>query len=162
LVSSADTWVGEAQPDLNHGIDPIMLVGPQERSYLMFNLSDIPQGSTVISALLEVCRTNSSGPDTTHELRPATSAWTEDGITWNTQPALSSTTTPYVIAAPSSAGCVSLSVKDDVQTWVDGPTANFGWRIADLDEPNAPLVEWATRENSSSGLRPKLDVTYGP
>jgi len=49
-----------------------------------------------------------------------------------------------------------------VQPWVNGPATNFGWRIADIDEPSAPPVDYGTRENSSSGQRPKLDVTYSP
>jgi hypothetical protein len=52
-------------------------------------------------------------------------------------------------------------VQQDVQAWKLA-AANFGWRIMDTDEPDAPQVEWATRENASSGSRPKLEVTYSP
>jgi hypothetical protein len=56
---------------------------------------------------------------------------------------------------------VTANVKENVQSWVLG-AANFGWRIMDTDEPNAPLIEWATRENGSASERPKLEVTYSP
>ena len=132
----------------------------EERSYVMFEISSIPPGSNVSSATLTLCRVNASGSATTHELRPATAAWTETGLTWSTQPALSTTAT-HTIPVPSSTGCVFVSVKEDVQAWLLG-AANFGWRIADIDEPNAPLVQYATRENPVSAMRPKLEITYTP
>jgi hypothetical protein len=137
-----------------------MSVTLQERSYLMFDISSIPPAATVSAATLRLCRTNGSGSGTTHELRPATAAWTETGVTWNTQPALSSTVV-HTIPVPSSAGCVTVSVKENVQAWVLG-APNFGWRIMDTDEANAPQPLWATRENVSTLERPKLDVTYSP
>jgi hypothetical protein len=137
-----------------------MEVQLQERAYVMFDISSIPQGSIVSAAFLTLCRTNASGSGTTHELRPATAGWTETGLTWNTQPTLSGTFNS-TIPVPSSVGCVTIDVQQDVQAWLLG-AVNFGWRIADLDEPNAPLVQYATRENPSSAQRPKLDVTYSP
>jgi hypothetical protein len=137
-----------------------MAVYLQERSYLMFDISSIPPGSTVSAASLTLCRTNGSGSATTHELRPAVAGWTENGLTWDTQPALSGAFFD-TLPVPSSAGCFTISVQQDVQAWLLG-AANFGWRIMDLDEANAPQVLYGTRENASSSLRPKLDVTYGP
>jgi len=151
--------VEQAQPDLNHGTETTMSVTLQERSYVMFDISSISQGVSVIGASLTLCRANASGSGTTHELRPATAVWTEGGLTWNTQPSLAASAT-HTIPVPSS-GCVSVSVKEDVQAWLLGG-AIFGWRIADTDETNAPLVEYATRENASAALRPKLEVTYSP
>ena len=137
-----------------------MAVQLQQRSYLMFDISSIPQGSFVTSATLTLCRTNGSGSATTHELRPATSGWTENGLTWNTQPSLSGAFV-YTLPVPSSSGCFSVSVQQDVQAWLFG-AVNYGWRIMDQDEANAPQVQFATRENASSSLRPKLDVTWSP
>jgi hypothetical protein len=157
-VSIADTWVEATQPTVNHGTETLMLVEFERRSYLKFDLSIIPPGSTISAASLTLCRTG-SGSGTTHELRPAIADWTETGLTWSTQPALSTNAT-HTIPVPSSL-CVTVSVQQDVQSWVLG-AANFGWRIMDTDETNAPPIEWATRENASSGERPKLDVTYSP
>lgn len=159
-MAVADTWAGSAQPDLNHGTELTMLVGPQERSFLRFDLSGIPAGATITVAELTVCRANSSGSARTHELRAATTAWTETGLTWNTMPSLAASAI-HTIAVPSSTGCVVTSVKEDVQAWVLG-AASFGWRITDLDEASAPLVAYQTREEPVSGLRPTLQVTYTP
>jgi len=127
---------------------------------LMFDLSSIPPGAIVSAASLRLCRVNSSGSARTHELLAATSAWTEAGLTWNTQPSQAISAT-HTIAVPSSAGCITTSVREDVQAWIF-TAANFGWRIADQDEPTAPLVDYATRENVDSGQRPTLSVTYTP
>ena len=137
-----------------------MSVGPQERSYVMFDISSLPPGATVTAAQLTVCRTNGAGPSRTHELRMVTSAWTETGLTWNTQPALSASAT-YTIAVPPSIQCITADVSLDVEAWVLG-AANFGWRIVDTDEATAPLVEYATREDPVAGQRPTLSVTYTP
>jgi hypothetical protein len=81
-------------------------------------------------------------------------------LTWSNQPTLA-VSAPSSIAVPSSSGCVTADVKNDVQAWLLG-TANFGWRIADIDEPTAPTVDWATRENSTTTDRPTLSVTHNP
>ena len=134
-------------------------MGQGERSYLTFDLSSIPPGATLTAAFLTLCRTNGSGGSRTHELRPAIADWTENGLTWNTQPLTASAF--HSIVAPSSAGCASATVTTSVQAWIAG-AANYGWLIADQDEGTAPHVEWATREEVTVGLRPVLSVTYTP
>jgi hypothetical protein len=52
-------------------------------------------------------------------------------------------------------------VTSSLQAWVGG-TANNGWRITDEDEGTAQHVEYVTREDPVSGLRPTLNVTYAP
>lgn len=76
------------------------------------------------------------------------------------QPAALAAESQHTIAAPSSADCVTTSVTEGVQAWISG-APNFGWRIADQDEPTAPVVDYATRENAVSG-QPTLIVTYTP
>ena len=137
-----------------------MLVGSQEHSFISFDVSSIPASATVTSATLRLCRTNGSGGARTHELRPAQSAWTESGLTWNTQPSLAPSGSA-TISVPSSSGCVSSDVTSDIQAWVLS-AANFGWRIVDTNEATAPQVDWATREDPSSSQRPSLNVTYTP
>jgi hypothetical protein len=137
-----------------------MSVGNQQRSYVKFDISSITPGATVISATLTVCRTNGSGGSRTHELRTVTSTWTEPGLTWSNQPTLA-VSAQASVTAPSSAGCTTADVKNDVQSWLLG-TPNFGWRIADTNESTAPTVDWATRENGTASDRPILTVVHNP
>jgi hypothetical protein len=138
-----------------------MLVGPQEYSYLQFDVSSIPGGATVSSASLRLCRTDSAGGARIHELRPITSGWTESGLTWSIAPTAASSYDASM-SVPSSVGCVTADVTTDVQAWVAG-AGNWGWRIADTNpSPPPPQVDWATREDPSSSQRPSLSVTYTP
>jgi hypothetical protein len=158
----ADTFVTEPQPDQNYGADLSMNVDKKDRSLLMFDLSSIPPGATVNSALLTLCLVVDPGGAAvgrTHELRRGTAPWTEMGVTWNTQPTVAPTFTT-ALTVPATAQCVSVDATADVQAWVDG-AANCGWRITDQDEANAAPVTYGTRE-SALGLRPQLDVTYTP
>ena len=136
-----------------------MLVGPQEYSYLQFDVSSISGGATVSSASLRLCRTNGSGGARTHELRPITSGWTESGLDWSNAPTAASSYDAGM-SVPSSVGCVTADVTTDVQAWIAG-AGNWGWRIADTN-PSPPQVDWATREDPSSSQRPSLSVTYTP
>jgi hypothetical protein len=138
-----------------------MSVGPGERSYLRFNLSSIPPGATVTAADLTLCRTNGSGGARTHELRAVSSAWTVTCLTWNTPQRLVAASALHTIAVPPSSGCTTSNVEEEVHAWLLGGV-NHGWRIMDVDEPSASLVEFATREESNVGLRPVLSVTYTP
>jgi len=137
-----------------------MLVGPQEYSYLQFDVSSIPGGATVSSASLRLCRTNGSGGARVDSLRPITTSWTESGLTWSNAPTLASSYDASMLV-PSSAGCVTTDVTTDVQAWAAG-AGNWGWQIADTAEPSAPQVDWATRDDPSSSQRPSLSVTYTP
>ena len=152
------------QPAATHGSEENMSVGrvalQRARSYIMFDISNIPPSANVTAATLRLCRTNGSGGASTHELRAAQAPWTESGLTWNTQPTLAPSAS-YTISVPSSAGCVSTNVTSDIQAWVL-TAANFGWRIADTNEATAPQVDWATHENPTTGDRPTLSVTYTP
>jgi len=124
---------------------------------MRFELSSIPPGSSVNSASLILCLTGALG--SIHELRPVTSTWTESGVTWNNQPGTTgSSTTPLTVPG---FGCISLNVKTDVQSWVNG-TANLGWRIRDQNESSALPVAYSTREEATAGLRPTLNITYTP
>ena len=139
-----------------------MSVDRQDRSLLMFDLSSIAPGATVDSAFLILCLPVDPGGAAvgrTHELRRVTAAWTETGVTWNTQPTVAATFAA-VLTVPATAQCVLVDATADVQAWVDG-AANCGWRITDQDEANAAPVTYGTRE-SALGLRPQLDVTYTP
>jgi len=96
----------------------------------------------------------------THELRRVTSTWTETGVTWNNQPTV--TGGPNVTTVvPATAQCVSVDAATEVQAWLSGVT-NYGWRINDLDEANAAPAPYATREEPTASLRPRLDVIYIP
>lgn len=93
------------------------------RSYLQFDLSDIPTRAAVIEASIGLYRTggNTSGFDV-HEV---TAAWSEGAITWNSQPSFDPSITAYgSILVHSRWGEVDITSL--VQKWVSEPVVNYG------------------------------------
>ena len=84
-----DTYVAENVPDGNYGGLASLAVGAfmgiRTFSLVRFDLSSIPQGSTINSAILYLY--GSGNGNNTHfyinRILPANSAWTEGGATWN-------------------------------------------------------------------------------
>jgi hypothetical protein len=165
--SAADSFVELDHPDVNNGTLAEMSVDGDvtqtNRAFVRFDVSSIPAGSTVSHATLKLCFSSDPGAGAQghiHQLRRVTSSWTETGVTWNSEPTVSTTVTA-TITVPSGAQCISFSVTSDVQAWVDG-APNYGWRLNDQDEatPSSSLTSYATREDSASGQRPQLVVPY--
>jgi hypothetical protein len=167
LSAQADTYVDGGSNSSNYGADTSMFVDAEQsqpqRSFVMFDLSGIPGGSTVDAATLTLCyiQAAAQGTGRTHEVRLVTSSWSESAVTWDTQPALSSTVTDSVVV-PSSPQCLTFDVTADVQALIDG-TANWGWALSDQTiESGQHYVEYAARENGTANVRPALDLTYTP
>jgi len=162
LGAAADSFVRQSQPGLNYGAAASMSVDRQDRSFVRFELSGIPSGATVLSATLTLCLPAAPGGAAvgrTHILPRVTSAWTETGVTWGTQPSVAAG--PYASLTVPASGCVSVNAGLDVQGWVNG-LANYGWRINDANEANGAPVKYSTREDPTAGRLPRLDVTYVP
>jgi len=163
----ADTWAKQDKnPDTNYGTDADMRIKSQStkenRSFVRFDVSSIPVGSTVKSATLTLCATAVPGVTRTYDAHRITSSWVETTLTWNLQPTVDATPTDSV-TTPATPGCMDWTVTTDVQLWVDG-TTNNGWRINDsvLDGVNN-TTQFRTREDGTvPAEQPKLTVDYSP
>lgn len=165
--SIADTWADESKPSNNKGTDTVMLVrsrqsGKNGRSFVEFDVSSIPAGSTVNTATLTLCATNVPGSTRTIDLHRFTASWVETTLTWNNQLGVAGSVTDSA-TTPGSPACMTWYVAADVQLWIDG-TANEGWRAKDSVESQGTryITEFATRENGTPADRPILDVNYTP
>lgn len=161
----ADSEVRRLQPNTNFGTLATVQVDPgaltTTRGLFRFDVSQIPQGSTVAEASLRLCATqgNLPGAGHTHKLQRLASTWTELGVTWNNQPPVSAAVTATQVV-PSSASCVFTDVFPDVQAWVGGAN-NYGWLLSDQQETLLTgATQYGSREYSSSPTRPQLTVTY--
>ncbi|TDJ76351.1 MAG: DNRLRE domain-containing protein [Planctomycetota bacterium] len=55
----------------------------------------------------------------------------------------------------------SMGMVADVQGWLDGPSANFGWLVKNTAEGSAATAKrFDSRNHSSSSVRPKLEIVY--
>ena len=120
------------------------------RSFVRFDVSAIPDGSTIDTATFTLCAVSVPGQERTYEVHRVTEAWGETTITWNNQPTVAPAATTTA-TTPASPACMSWDVASDVQAWVDGTGDNFGWRVKDQSED--------ATEHKSSDLRTKEDAT---
>jgi len=165
--SIADTYADEFKPNDSHGTDTVMIVrswsaGKNQRSFVEFDVSSIPSGSTVNTATLTLCATKVPSIARTIDLHRITASWVETTLTWNNQPGVAASVTDSA-TTPGSPACMTWDVAADVQLWIDG-TANEGWRAKDSVEGQGTryITEFATRENGTPADRPILDVNYTP
>ena len=165
--SIADTYADESKPNNNHGTGTVMIVRSwqstkDQRSFVEFDVSSIPSGSTVNTATLTLCATKVPNSTRTIDLHRITASWVETTLTWNNQPGVAGSVTDSA-TTPGSPACMTWDVATDVQLWVDG-TANEGWRAKDSVEGQGTkyIAEFATRENGTPANRPILDVNYTP
>jgi hypothetical protein len=91
---TVDSWVELTNPNTNHGSDQTLhvrvnwdstngIVTNLRRTYLKFDLSSLPSGTVIDSAILHIFR---SGDEDVPSVYSTTDNWTESGITWNNQP----------------------------------------------------------------------------
>lgn len=139
------------------------------RSLIDFrDLDLVPQNANVVSATLRLYGVPTS-PHTPGNsganiswVQQVTSAWTEFGVTWNTQP----TVTPVnQVAIPASTSVwnynVAVNVTAMVQAMVNQPAANrFGFRIMLQTEAIYRSLLFASSDHATPALWPELEVTY--
>ncbi len=166
-VFGNDTYVLIASPDGNYGDDDWIFAGAHVastcRAYLQFSLALLPENAVIVSARvgLNYISDDISTP-TAIGAYAVLGAWTEDGVTWNNQPAYSTTLEDSHILPIAPTGNFHFwYITELVKSWYDGSLANFGLLLKSLDE--SALEGWAGFYSSDWGTsteRPKLVITY--
>jgi hypothetical protein len=164
LLPTDDAEVAQSYPDSNYGGLTYLYVGRweggAERAFLKFDLSEIPQGSTITEAkYYNYCWRVNAGGANVQVQAVENDAWAEGTITWNNQPALGPVLDgPYQVASPGQ--------------W-------YSWDIIDFvieqfaGDKMVSICMVDTGENSGEqnsvfeskewgGERPYLEVTYLP
>jgi parallel beta-helix repeat protein len=107
LLPTDDAYVWQAYPDYNYGYMTYLYVGryysSAERSFLKFDISEIPEGATIVNARYwDYCWKVYSGGANVQVQAVENDNWTEGTITWNNQPTLQPTlgATTSVVAKP--------------------------------------------------------------
>ncbi|HBC58632.1 MAG TPA: hypothetical protein DCZ03_15845 [Gammaproteobacteria bacterium] len=173
IVANADTWIYEGNPNTNYGTDVSLRTGRQggffsgdfSRALMHFDIaSNVPAGSTVVTATLgvEIVSTNGSGTMTTNIYRVNT-AWDENTDTWNTLGGGSwETSSIYSGDLPSSTGWQNLTLNSSlVQEWVDGTFTNRGIIFVYSAFLNKRR-EFGSLNDADTTIHPVLSITYTP
>jgi hypothetical protein len=170
-----DSLLDAANPTINYGTDTSINVdgSPVQHAVIKFpnifgpGANQIPRGSVITSATLEVYIPSDTGSDAT--VYQLTEAWNESQVTWDnrltgqpwTDPGANGTgshkTTAEGTLPTGSTGWQSVDVTTSVQNWSNCET-NEGWVFIP-----AGTGGWtfASSESGTQANRPKLTVTYG-
>ncbi|MEI6059808.1 MAG: DNRLRE domain-containing protein [Bacteroidota bacterium] len=134
------------------------------RSLMKFDLTSIPANVTIISATLDLYNDynnpwyNQNGDNACY-LQRITSAWAEESVTWNTQPAY---TQLHQVYLPASVSNTQDYTGIDVTTLVKDMVINTNWGFAlniINENPYASLI-FASGDNITEVIRPRLTVKY--
>jgi hypothetical protein len=138
IPAEADSYVRQASADTNFGSDGFLCVGIemfsfQYLSYVLSDISSIPENAHILSASLSVEGWYGGDADLGYSVHKVTSQWDEMNITWNNRPG-------WVPVASCnfnfsfwdySYDRVFLDVTEDVRLWQNGSASNYGWVLVD-------------------------------
>jgi hypothetical protein len=177
-----ETYVDEQHATTNYdgsaAMDAQSSKNKNRRIYLQFDLTQcsptIPSSATVHGATLRLWVTAIDSSCRTLDIYPATSSWTETGVTWNNQPFGATINNPSSgqtdAVTVGGASCtytstgqyVSWTVTPDVSGFISGSLANNGWMIRDDVEDTSPAktTSFGTSDAASVPQAPQLVVTY--
>ncbi len=177
--TSSDAYVDNYQPNSNYpdeidycsGQWTIGGVPAAYRTFFKFDLSTIPAGSVINSALLNLyyADTNSFG-NAPHQsltnsnaslLQRVTGTWAENSITWNNQPSVTALDGDTLVEsiAPDQ-DYLNINVAAMVQAMVDSGNNGFSLRL--VVEMEYARLFFASGDNPDSANRPMLEITYTP
>lgn len=165
-----DVVVKSAQPDGTFGsLDVIRLArtttGLFDRSLLKFNLASVQPGEEIVSAKLTLYGvSHSTGGTAKGIMQLVGDYWWEDDVNWDaSQLLLNPEQSKFELQVPTSASQnYTFDVTSQVQRMVNTPLVNFGWLFYMKDENSSSNTAFVfgSSDNSSSALRPKLEIVY--
>lgn len=137
----------------------------ENRGLIQFNLTSIPQGATIVSAKLNLYAYTTGStvghiqPDNAFYLKRVTQAWGENTVTWNNQPAA---TTSNQLLMPASTSPTQDYINIDVLTLVNDMIAfgNNGFMIQLAVEDTNRGVLFCSSNFPDQLKHPKLEITY--
>lgn len=161
LYPVRDAFVFEDTPGTNYGGDRMLIVGGEEfgnryRSYLRFDVSDVPAHTIASAHLILRLEEQTGGDRRTIEVHKAIANWNEGTIVWTAQPPCNDTgISAEVSARPGSS--FTWDVTELVRDWADGSASNYGLSLRDSDPGTASRRLFSSREFGSHA--PRLVIT---
>jgi len=139
------------------------------RSLIQFDLSAIPANAFINSATLSLYF-NPTSEEGKHYCFPhsnssylerITSNWSETTVTWNNQP---TTTTQNRVSlggtTSSTQSFTNINVKQLIIDSRNNPSTSFGFMLRLQQEHKFKKLIFASSDNATAAIRPKLTITY--
>ncbi len=169
-----DSYIVQSAANTNYGTSTYMGIdtqsGGNERPILQFNISNIPSGSIINSAVLEIYQTIGGGSSFNASVRRILSDWTETQVTWNNRTNTSTwgtaggnySSTDYanVTVGTSSGVFVRWNITTLVQQWFNGTYPNYGLILVSPSSGLDNQKRFASSDNTNETIRPKLTINY--
>ena len=158
-AATGDTYVSQAAAGTNFGTITTALVrslsaSSNRRVLVYFPLPGVPSGCSVTAATLRVYASATAGARTIQAWQVA-SAWSENVVTWTTQPA----TTGSAATSANGAGYESWAVTSLVTVMM--ASGNYGFRLMDSVESSASTFQQTYVTTEALTNIPQLDITFG-
>lgn len=176
-----DAHISDNHPTQNYPDDSLFLamhwtilgVPVGSKGLMKFDLNSIPIGATITSARLNLYADSTSERSYSHQpmygsnnacyLKMVTQPWQKNIVTWNTQPA--TTSTGQVLLPQSTAyiqNYLNLDVTNFVQQWVNNPYTNYGMMLEMITNNYYNSMIFCSSDFPDSTLWPSLEVCYIP
>lgn len=141
----SDSWVSQSSSGNNFGADSTLKVksqsgGANSLALVRFPLPALPAGCTRVASATLRLHAGSATSGRTLEAFQIAFSWTEGGVTWSNQPAV----TGVAATAPSGPGLLEWSVTDRVWSMYSG--GNHGFLIRDAAESGTGTSRASKRE----------------
>ena len=161
--SAADTFVASSTPTTNYGTQPILAVQNGVTSFVQFNLSAIPQGSTVNKATIRLYVDTVVTPGS-FDIYQVNSAWSEGSVTYHTIPSIGASATndnPTSITAASKNKFLLIDITTLAQNWLNGSVPNNG--VALQLTGTTGSFSFDSKEATATSHEPELELVLdGP
>lgn len=162
LATTNDVTIWESNPNTNYESESALYAGNYNsgaaKALVKYDLSDIPENATIISANFYIYRKNSISPtsDENANVYRVTSSWEESTVTWNSFSNAYDEHNVWATFSTVGSAWTNTSVTDLIQAWVSGTHANNGLLI---DISSSYAQDFKSSEYSSS-YAPYLVISY--
>lgn len=166
FYSVADTYVSEGFPFQNYGALDYMaiydMIMQECQTLIKFDVSTIPPGSTIQSALLWVfyyAEAGTPGPNKVVYINRNLDDWEEMLVIWMDKPSFSPVETDSTILG-YEGHWLQFDLKSDIQGFIGGTFPNRGWTIHFESVMESQETEALFRTKEATQHLPFLQVTY--
>lgn len=172
-TGAKDTRLWSKSGNTNYGSDTELYMGrqnyPELNSLIAYDLSALPAGSKIESAVLTCTLSQESFPGTVHVHR-LTEDWTESGASWVSRDGSNNWSDagatfvddiPGIFSTENGKNVFKADVTSMVQDWMLGQV-NHGFALTLDENYNYDYVYLYSKEVSTVSDRPQLVVTYMP
>jgi hypothetical protein len=156
--ATADSYVDQSHTGTNYGSsDTLSVKGgttTAKRTYIKFDLSDLPSGAVITSAKLHLWRTGGNNVPSAYE---TTDGWVESTITWSNKPAYGD----LVADGASDVGSWYVwDVKDYASSEFAGDkTMSILLKFTDESSASSSM-DFGSKEQTTINTRPWLEICY--